>query len=174
MAERLGLEVFNPRLRLERATQRGVMRVLEPLFPCYIFVHCALERVYDDLKHTPGVSSIVHFGMKIPAVPDNVIAELKQHFDSDLPFVAEDGVVPGAEVKIADGVFMGLTGMVLRSASAGQRIQVLLDFLGRVTLTEVDRSSLRVENRRMADILPALAATSASAPRPPGKSGAGT
>src|ERR1035441_10334880 len=38
----LGLEVFNPRLRSERATFRGVIkRVTDPLFPCYIFIRCA-------------------------------------------------------------------------------------------------------------------------------------
>ena len=40
--QNLGLEVFHPRLRMERATQRGVMRVVEPLFPCYIFIRCVL------------------------------------------------------------------------------------------------------------------------------------
>ena len=52
---------------------------------------------------------------------------------------------------------MGFSGMVVRMLSAGQRVQILLDFLGRVTLAEVDRRSLRVENRRVADLLPLLA-----------------
>ena len=32
LGRNLGLEVFHPRLRLERATRRGQMRVIEPLF----------------------------------------------------------------------------------------------------------------------------------------------
>src|SRR5262245_29489064 len=32
-----GLEVFCPRLRVEKSTRRGIVRVSEPLFPNYIF-----------------------------------------------------------------------------------------------------------------------------------------
>jgi transcriptional antiterminator RfaH len=162
VSQRLGLEVFHPRLRLERATRRGVVRVVEPLFPCYIFVRCNLENFFDDIKHVTGISSLVHFGRKIPAVPDDAIDELRQCFESEEPMAVEDGVVPGAEVQIAEGIFMGFSGMVVRTLSAGQRVQILLDFLGRVTLAEVDRRSLRVENRRVADLLPLLATPGSS------------
>ena len=157
IAKNLGLEVFHPRLRLERATRRGVMRVVEPLFPCYIFIHCELENRLDDIRHITGISSLVHFGRKIPAVPDTAIEELKQCFESEQPMNVQDGVVPGAEVTIVGGAFFGFSGMVVRSLSAGQRVQILLDFLGRVTLAEVDRKSLKLENRRVADLLPLLA-----------------
>src|SRR6516164_4776712 len=73
LTKRLGLEVFHPRLRLERATTRGVMRVVEPLFPCYIFVKCKLEDGIDDIRYVTGISSLVHFGHRIPIVPEAVI-----------------------------------------------------------------------------------------------------
>jgi transcriptional antiterminator RfaH len=157
VGKRLGLEVFHPRLRLERATRRGVVRVVEPLFPCYIFIHCILENYFDEIRYVNGISSLVHFGQQIPAVPDAAIVELKQCFESEEPMVVEDGVIPGTEVQIAEGVFMGFSGTVVRTLSAGQRVQILLDFLGRVTLAEVDKKSLRIENRRVADLLPLLA-----------------
>jgi transcription antitermination factor NusG len=157
VAKKLGLEVFHPRLRLERATRRGVMRTVESLFPCYIFIYCVLENRLDDIRHVTGISSLVHFGRKIPAVPDAAIDELKQCFESEEPMLMQDGIMAGAEVTIADGAFRGLSGMVVRALSAGQRVQILLDFLGRITLAEVDRKSLKVENRRVADLLPLLA-----------------
>jgi transcriptional antiterminator RfaH len=164
VVKRLGLEVFHPRLRMERATRRGLVRVVEPLFPCYVFVRCNLENYFDGIRHVTGISSLVHFGAKIPAVPDAAIEELRQCFESEEPMVVADGVVPGAEVQIVEGVFMGFSGMAVRTLSAGQRVQILLDFLGRITLAEVDRKSLRVENRRVADLVPLLATASASGP----------
>src|ERR1700722_6281796 len=164
VGKRLGLEVFHPRLRLERATRRGIVHVVEPLFPCYIFVRCVLENCLDEIRHVAGISSLVPFGYKIPAVPDATIVEFKQCFESEEPMIVEDGVIVGAEVKIADGVFMGFSGMVVRALSAGPRVQILLDFLGRVTLAEVDRKSLRVENRCVADLLPLLATPSSLYP----------
>src|SRR5436305_5645903 len=68
LSKRLGLEVFNPRLRLERATRRGTVKVIEPVFPCYVFVRCDLTRDGDSIRHANGVSSLVHFGVKIPPV----------------------------------------------------------------------------------------------------------
>ena len=64
------LEVFNPCLRLNRATQRGAVRSVEPLFPCYLFVHCVIEDKFNEIQHTNGVSSLVRFGLKIPKVGD--------------------------------------------------------------------------------------------------------
>jgi transcriptional antiterminator RfaH len=162
IAKKLGLEVFHPRLRLERATRRGMMRVVEPLFPCYIFVRCVLEKRLDDIRHVTGISSLVHFGQKIPPVPDAAIDELKQCFETEDIIAMGDGVAVGAEVTIVDGAFMGFSGMVVRTLSAGQRVQILLDFLGRVTLAEVERRSLKVENRAVADLLPFLATPGSS------------
>jgi hypothetical protein len=62
----LGLEVFHPQLRVERATRRGVVRVVEPLFPCYIFVHCVMVDSLNEIRHTDGISSLVHFGIGFP------------------------------------------------------------------------------------------------------------
>ena len=105
---------------LEAATRRGMMRVVEPLFPCYIFIRCVSKFAWMRLA-CDGISSLVHFGQKIPAVPDAAIDELKQCFDSEAPMNVEDRVVPGVEVTIVEGSFMGFSGMVVRALSAGQR-----------------------------------------------------
>ena len=158
LAQQLGLEVFNPRLRLERATRRGVVRVIEPLFPCYIFVRCAIGDQLNDIRYVTGIGSMVHFGRRIPSVPDAVIDELRQCFEAGEPMPIQDRIFPGAEVTVAEGAFLGSSGVVLRVMPAKQRVQILLDFLGRSTLAEVDRNSLSVENRRVADLMPTLAA----------------
>lgn len=160
LAKRLGLEVFQPRLRLERATRRGVVRVVEPLFPCYVFVRCAIDERVDDIRHVTGVSSLVHFGDRIPPVPDAVIEELKQCFDDGEPMAVEERLIPGMEVTVAEGAFLGFHGIVLKVMTAKQRVQILLDILGRSTLTEVDRKTLTVENQCVADLMPSLATAS--------------
>ena len=159
LSARLGLEVFNPRLRMERATRRGVVRIVEPLFPCYIFVRCILEECVDEVRYAYGISTLVHFGRRIPPVPDEVVQDLRQCFDSDQPMAVEDRLQIGSEVTVSAGAFLGSRGVVLRVLPARQRVQILLDFLGRTTMAEVDRETLSVEGRSMADLLPALVAT---------------
>jgi len=158
LIRQLGLEVFHPRMRLERATRRGAVRVIEPLFPCYIFVRCAIGEQLNDIRYVRGISSMVHFGLRIPSVPDDVIDELRQCFEAGEPMPIEDRILPGAEVTVVEGAFLGSSGVVLRVLPAKQRVQILLEFLGRSTLAEVDRHSLSVENRRLADLMPTLAA----------------
>ncbi|HXT10432.1 MAG TPA: transcriptional activator RfaH [Candidatus Angelobacter sp.] len=153
----LGLEVFHPRLRIERPTRRGVVRIVEPLFPCYVFVRCNISECLDGVRYVNGVSSLVHFGQRIPIVPDQVVEELRQCFESEELMDVEDRITPGAEVTVGEGAFQGFNGIVLRVMPAKQRVQILLDFLGRTTLAEVDRKSLILENRSMADMMPTLA-----------------
>jgi len=152
----LGLEVFHPRLRLERATRRGVARVIEPLFPGYLFVRCALGERLDEIRYVNGVSSLVHFGHRIPVVPDAVIEDLRQCFEAEEPMSVEDRLYPGMEVTVAEGAFMGFSGIVVRMLPARQRVQILLEFLGRTTIAEVDRQALMTENS-VAELVPTLA-----------------
>jgi transcriptional antiterminator RfaH len=158
ISKKLSLEVFSPRLRMERATRRGVVSVVEPLFPCYIFVRCIISEHIDQIKFISGVSSLVNFGGKIPVVPDETVEELLSCFGASEPMAVEDRLEPGTEVSVVDGALLGSKGIVVRVLPARQRVQILLDFLGRTTLTEVDRKSLLVENRTVADLMPLLAA----------------
>jgi transcriptional antiterminator RfaH len=157
LSRQLGLAVFNPRLRVERATVRGVVRVIEPLFPCYLFVRCTQADELDDMRYITGVHSLVRFGLRTATVPDEVIMELQQCFEADEPMPVEDPLPKGAEVLVADGPFMGFNATVVRVMPAKRRVQILLDFLGRTTLAEVDRKSLIYERRCLAESAPLLA-----------------
>lgn len=154
----LGVEVFHPQLRIERATRRGVVRVVEPLFPCYIFVRCVLEEKENEIRHTSGISNLVHFGRKIPAVPDPIIEELQECFEMGEPMMVGDRLSPGDRVNLVDGAFDGVKAFVLRILPAKRRVQVLLDILGRPTPVEVDRGSVVLETNTLADLAPVLAA----------------
>jgi transcriptional antiterminator RfaH len=157
LRKNLGLEVFHPQLRVERATQRGVVRVIEPLFPSYIFIRCLLEAKLNEIVHTSGIGGLVRFGQIIPTVDDARIEELQECFTAEEPMTVESSLVPGDEVRIADGAFAGIAAFVLRVMPARMRVQVLLDILGRPTPVEVDRSSVIMERHTLADLVPILA-----------------
>jgi len=154
----LKLEVFHPRLRVERATRRGAVRIIEPLFPCYIFIRCVLEEKLDEIQRTSGVSRLVRFGQKIPQVEDARIEELQECFTAEDPMTVESRLAPADEVRIANGVFAGIPGFVFRVMPARKRAQVLLDILGRPTPVEVDYGSVVLQRNSLADLAPILAA----------------
>jgi transcriptional antiterminator RfaH len=154
----LGLDVFLPRIQFQRNTLRGAMRVVEPLFPSYIFIHTVLGTRLDEIRYTAGISGLVHFGQMIPVVPDSAIIELKECFEGDEPVLLEDQIPAGSEVRVGSGAFAHLAGVVLRSLPARKRVQILLDILGRPTLVEIDQKSVLRERCSLAALLPSLAA----------------
>ena len=155
----MDLEVFHPRLRIERATRRGVVRVSEPLFPCYIFFRCLIDEKLAEIQRTSGVSTVVHFAHRIPKIADAVIDELKECFEGEETITVEDRLSPGDEVIVADGAFRGMSAFVLRVMPARKRVQVLLDVLGRPTPAELDENSVVMESNGVANLVPMLAAT---------------
>ena len=158
LRKNLNLEVFHPRLRIERATRRGVMRVSEPLFPCYIFFRCIIEEKLGEIQRTNGVNTVVHFARRIPKIADAVIEELKECFEGEETMTVKDRLSPGDEVVVVDGAFRGMCAFVLRVMSARKRVQVLLDVLGRPTPAEVDENSVVNERNTVATLVPILAA----------------
>jgi transcriptional antiterminator RfaH len=159
LRKNLNLEVFHPRLRIERATRRGVVRVSEPLFPCYIFFRCLIDEKLTEIQRTSGVSTVVHFAHKIPKIADAVIDELKECFEGEETMTVEDRISPGDEVVVAEGAFRGMSAFVLRVMPARKRVQVLLDVLGRPTPAELDENSVVIEDNGVANLVPMLAAT---------------
>jgi transcriptional antiterminator RfaH len=158
LRKNLNLEVFHPRMRVERATQRGVMRVIEPLFPCYLFVRCVLEECLSEIQHSNGVHSLVHFGHRIPPVADSIVEELQECFGAEDTMIVQDRISPGDEVTIGEGAFAGMRAYVLRLMPAKKRVQVLLDVLGGPTPVEVNRCSVVLVKNTLADLAPILAA----------------
>ena len=158
LRKHLGLEVFFPRLRLEKMTRRGMVRVVEPLFPCYIFARCVLADCSHEIQHTSGISNLVHFGSRIPEVPDAIIAELQACFDADAVITVEHHLSPGDAVTLADGAFAGMPALVLKNLPAKKRVQILLDILGQPTSVEVGQNSVIQQQNTVADMVPILAA----------------
>jgi transcriptional antiterminator RfaH len=154
----LGLPVFFPRIRLEKMTRRGLVRVAEPLFPCYVFVRCVVEDRVSEIQHLSGVSKLVQFGGRYPQVADPIIEELQACFGHEDLISIESRLEPGDEVTVASGAFAGMSAQVLKSFPAKKRVQILLDILGRPTTVEVGTESVMPIKNTLADLAPFLAA----------------
>lgn len=158
LRKNLRLEVFNPRLRFESVTYHGVRHVTEALFPGYIFVRCVIEEWMDQIRYTNGISSIVHFGWRIPTVPESVIRDLQVCFGAEERLVVDNLPVAGDEVTLAAGAFSGMKAVVLRTWPSKRRVQVLLEILGRPTAIEMDHKAITLEKKSVAALVAELAA----------------
>jgi transcription antitermination factor NusG len=117
------------------------------LLPRYLFVGFESDAGFWKLRSVDGVESLVRFDGVPVRVPDRVIAafverELAGEFDETRERAPVAAFEAGQAVEVASGPLSGLVAAVAR-CEPGQRVQVLLDLLGRKTLAHFDVADLR-------------------------------
>jgi transcriptional antiterminator RfaH len=126
----VGLEVFCPMLRFERARRSGKVKVTEAMFPGYIFAHFGYREKYRHVAASIGVSHIVKFGGVASIVSDSIIHELRAAVVDEETVEIKSSIEPGQEVKLLQGPFAGIRAVVTQVMPAQQRVKVLLELLG--------------------------------------------
>ena len=115
---------------------------MSSLFPNYLFARFDLATVLRKVSGARGIRGVVHFGEHWPSIPDAAISELRETVHDDEVYVINNEVQPGEIVQIAGGAFHGLQALVTRVMPARERVEVLLEFLGRQTPLELSRDVL--------------------------------
>jgi len=126
----VGVEVFCPLLKFERARRSGRARVTEAMFPGYLFARFDYPELHRLIATTNGVSTIVGFGGIPAVVPDGVIGELKASVTDEETVEIPSAVEIGEEVQVVEGPFRGIRAVVTRVMPARERVTVLLELLG--------------------------------------------
>ncbi len=124
------VDVFCPRVSQIKKTRAGKKRFVEALFPGYIFAKFSLVENYRRVIHTQGVTSLVHQGER-KAVPESIIRELQESLPEGIIEAPDRSIEPGAKIEFVTGSLKGLNGQVLAQLPSSDRIQILLEFLGR-------------------------------------------
>ena len=124
------VEVFCPRISQIKKTRTGKKRYVEALFPGYLFAKFSPIQHYRQVIHTQGITGIVGRGNQ-RAVPATTIEQLRASLPEDIIEAPDLSIEPGAEIQFVTGSLKGLQGKVLAQMSSANRVQVLLEFLGR-------------------------------------------
>lgn len=147
------VEVFCPRIRYRKATRRGKIWWVEPLFPSYLLVRFNLAEMERAITFCQGVRGLVRFGSLIPPVPTSFVEslrkEVRERSDADEQelFSVSPIIQLGDEVEIAHGPLQGMQGKVVSIAPAAERVKILLEFLGQPHAIDVDLFSLLLPRR---------------------------
>ncbi len=140
-----GVEVFAPMLRYRKATRRGKIWWVEALFPGYILARFELTAMDRAVTYCHGVNGLVRFGTEVPEVPAAFVESLREEVargGEAETLVVTPRVAAGEEVELAHGPLGGVRGTVLEVLPARERVRVLLEFLGREQVVEVDLFTL--------------------------------
>jgi len=104
------------------------------------------------INWVPGVVRLVNFGGEPAVVPEAVIEHIKRR-SAEMEKSGEFGLGPfrhGDPVRITTGPLRDLDAVFDQRLSAKGRARVLLEFLGRLTATEVDLDALeKLDARRI-------------------------
>jgi transcriptional antiterminator RfaH len=125
-----GIEVYCPRVKIQRSTRRGLVWFTEALFPNYLFARFEMARWHAHVRYCQGVSGIVRFGTDYPEVPERALCDLRAFMDNAELKTVSYTLVEGDAVEIVEGPFRGQTGVVQRLLPARERVKVLLEVLG--------------------------------------------
>jgi transcriptional antiterminator RfaH len=142
-----GVEVYCPRVKIQRSTRRGLVWFTEALFPNYLFARFEMERWQTHIRYSQGVSGIVRFGLDYPEVPDKALVELRSFMDDAELKIVSFVLAEGDSVEIVEGPLRGQTGLVKQLLPARERVKVLLELLGGTNEVELHLTSVFKETQ---------------------------
>ncbi|RON52439.1 transcriptional activator RfaH [Pseudomonas frederiksbergensis] len=122
--------IFHPQLVSERIIRGRRKRVLESLFPGYLFIHLSPDDNWAPLRSTRGVSRIVEFNHYPATVAEHVIEHLRVRCFESSESNADNALKPGEHLQIISGPLSPLEG-VFQASRGAERVIILLQFLNR-------------------------------------------
>ena len=135
------LEYYLPTITTLKKWSDRKKKVTEPLFKGYIFVHCNEIERYEALQHD-SIISTVSFSGKPARIPDWQIDNLKKMLDEKREVFVGDMFYEGTKVKIVDGPFSGVEGIVVQSDEKGKMFGITIDLLRRSVLVRLPKESI--------------------------------
>ena len=124
----LGIDVLLPKVKKERAAYERPRTLAAPLFPGYLFAHFCTALSLDRVRYARGVLHIVGARQCPSAVPNDVIASIRNRIQSDgYVKLARLPIQPGGWVQIEQGPFQGLMGRIEQEDDDAKRVTILLD-----------------------------------------------
>ncbi|MCX6875100.1 MAG: hypothetical protein NTW21_15010 [Verrucomicrobia bacterium] len=147
-----GIEVFCPRMRYRKATRRGTVWWIEPLFPGYLLAKFNRAESERTVTYCQGVRGLVRFGLEIPSVPESFVLTLRDEIGNrgtpgEEMFTVAPAIECGDEVEVATGPLAGSRGVVLAILPATERVKILMDFLGQPHAIDMDLFSILLPRR---------------------------
>ena len=112
------------------------------MFPGYFFARFDYAAFNRRIRQGPGVSGFVQFGDRLGLLPDALIGEIKTSMGKDEIVEVNQGLVPGQNVQITQGPFEGLEALVTRLIAARDRVEILIEWMGRSLRAEASVADL--------------------------------
>jgi transcriptional antiterminator RfaH len=126
----LDLEVFLPKIKVDRPECQIIKREAKPLFPGYFFCRFTPMLALEFVESARGVSGVVKSGGWPIPVEHEIVREIQERVELDgLIRLRRPGLSPGDRVCIQVGPLEGMMARVETELDDGKRVAVLLEAL---------------------------------------------
>jgi transcriptional antiterminator RfaH len=127
-----GIEVFLPLIEAHQTYHGRMVRVIKPLFPCYLFARLDPKVHYQRVRFTRGVNKILEFSNGVIPISGKVIETIKARMGKN-NLVKLEGEAGGDAVEAASSMFKGLSGVFQKEMSENELHLILLNLMGELT-----------------------------------------
>lgn len=134
--------VFAPHFRYQKATRRGKVWFVEPMFPGYLLVKFALHPTLRLVLATGGATSVVRFGDDFATLDESILEKLRSEFADDEVRTIEEEITAGEELIVTGGAMKGIEAIVTQVISGTDRVRILMDLLGETREVEIKMSDI--------------------------------
>ncbi|MEJ2452198.1 MAG: transcription/translation regulatory transformer protein RfaH [Gammaproteobacteria bacterium] len=129
--ERQGFTTYCPKTLQPRRRRQSWKKVIEPLFPRYLFIQLNMD--VDNvalIRSTLGVISLVRFGNQPAVMPESAIGFIRRQ-EQELVMDCTEHIrwKKGDVVEIIEGPLSGIKA-IFHKRDSGERVLLMLDMLG--------------------------------------------
>jgi transcriptional antiterminator RfaH len=138
--EAIGVRHYLPVVAKWKKWSDRKKKILEPILKGYIFILADEKERKLSLEQFSVVRCVFDNGR--PAkIPEWQIENLKKMLSKESDFLIQDGLIPGVKVKIREGPFEGIIG-VIHESDNGKTIAVSIDLLRRSVIAHLPKESI--------------------------------
>ncbi len=140
------IEYYLPTITKIKQWSDRKKKVTEPLFRGYIFIKADESERLIAVEQNAIVKTIFFDG-KPAVIPDWQIESLKKMLDSNAEIFISDRLEIGARIKVINGPFAGVTGVVFKDENNDQMLAVTIDLINRSVVVHLPSTDIvKAEN----------------------------
>ncbi|MGB9730662.1 MULTISPECIES: transcription termination/antitermination protein NusG [Calditerrivibrio] len=136
-----GLEVLNPKIKKTKTVRNKKKEVIDPLFPCYLFVKADLNVHLRIISYTQGIRRLVG-GSNPTIVPIEIIDTIKSRMVDGFIDTKSEEFKKGDTILIKDGPFKDFVGIFQEELDSKGRVSILLKTLALQPRITVDKDMI--------------------------------
>ncbi len=144
--ERLGLEVFLPKIKQQKIIWGVAQMVIKPLFSGYLFARFSPAAYLHSIQYARGVRRVLGNGDRPLPVDDEIILAVRSAMgEGGYVQIQSQPMRRGDRVIVQDGPLQGLIGTLDQEIGDRERVVILLEAIEYQARLLIDKRCLKAQ-----------------------------